>query len=261
MKQEPDLAEVAEQALEELGDEVEQQFSEGYKGLSRLVMPLAVLCAKTGITANMVTAFRLVFVFPLWYQLNNDMHFWAIVTYGFGMGLDFFDGRVAQAMEDIGIVRTQEDRDNGAFFDSIGDKLYWVLATVIITFFANLDTYISNDNYYTATVLFVVALTMGEFLLGYVRIVDYLAAKEGEKRKLKSGMSGKLKMLLEGFGTGALYAYVIHLQDYNWVIDNISHHMVIKINTSFLYLGMGMLGLALPFLWRSYRLKRPKAKK
>lgn len=260
MQREPEFSGIAEQAFDELGDEVEVQFSEGYHGLSKLVMPLAVLCAKSGITANMVTASRLVFVFPLYYLLIEGYYVLAFLTYAFGMLLDFFDGRVAQAMEDIGIVRTQEDRDNGAFFDSMGDKLYWVFATVIIAFFANLDKYLSATKLQMITSI-VICLVLAEISLGYVRINDYLANRDGNVRKLKAGISGKLKMTLEGVGTGALYLYLVTISQHEFVNRHVTHSLIIKISTGILYTGIALLFLAIPFAWRSYRLKRPKIKK
>jgi len=255
------LADSAEESVHELGESVEQHFHEGYKGLSRVVMPIAIFLARRGITANMVTAFRIPFAIPLYFFCTTDMHNAAFITYGFGMLLDFADGRVAKAMEVIGIARTQEQKDDGAFFDSMGDKIFWTKATLIITFFADLDKYLQDTTYYLIATT-VVILVLIEILLGKVRIEDYKKNKTSiERIKLEAPISGKLKMVLEGFGTGGLYLYFVPLHQFSVLRYLFSHKSLMIINQTFLVLGVGMLICSLIPAYRSYRHKRPRLKR
>lgn len=236
-----------------LGDEMEEQFAQGYRGLSKLVMPFAIYCAKHGMTANMVTAIRVLFCVPFGIAMVYQWYVPAFFIYVFGMVLDFFDGRVARAMEDIGIERTEADRDNGAYFDSMGDKVYWIITTLIITFFLNLDKYITMSVH--DVLLFCVAfLVFAELVLGTVRYMDYTDNQLGIPRNLRAGISGKLKMTFEGVATGALVAYKIPFASYSWIHTDISA----GIHQALLWIGITSLFAAIPFAYRSYRLKRPR---
>ena len=183
------------------------------------------------ITANVVTIFRTLLVFPIGVLLYEDLilpGFWIYVVGGI---LDFVDGLVATAHEELGY---KDDKDLGAFLDAFCDKFYFFLVLVIVALMAQ---YTETSSTLLLTSGFAtLCLLCYEVVLGIVRVHDYYYNHyegNGNSLDLRAKGSGKLKMALEMIGLGGLILALPALSSWSF------------------WVGLTCLILAIPFAHKS----------
>ena len=97
-----------------------------YPGIQRIILPLAKALDRLGVTASMVTLFGLIWAVVSFIFIVNGLFYWAIGAIILNRLADGIDGAVA---------RLHPRNPKGAFYDSVGDYIFYALIPMGFAFY------------------------------------------------------------------------------------------------------------------------------
>lgn len=167
------------------------------------VIPFTQFCMWLNITANMVTVFRGLLIIPTLVLAGHGHFMNALMLYILSWWGDAIDGSIARERLRQG---HEDDEDLGAFLDPMVDKGAWgitVLLCPLIVDFSLVENWVVTGGVYATITLLLIEITLGS-----VRVHDFRYNRKSDNGSLNlcARWPGKVKMVLEAVGLGALIA-------------------------------------------------------
>lgn len=171
------------------GTAFDQTFDSSYRGLQRLIGPLADRLAPH-VHANWISGIRPPLAALIIWLLYGGYYWTAFAIYTPTSLLDALDGPVARRRKSLNF---NDDEKFGAFFDAASDKFFLLPFLFLLPYWSQWDSGI------VAMINVAAALTIGvELALLAIRTHDYLRDSNGHP----AGRWGKVKLWVESLGAG-----------------------------------------------------------